>query len=63
MRYRWNYQAPTHNEVEAANSFAKELGIHPILCHLLQKRGITTVRRASQPGDGKKGACDDLWRL
>ena len=43
MRYRWNYQAPTHNEVEAANSFAKELGIHPILCHLLQKRGITTV--------------------
>ena len=48
MRYRWNYQAPTHNEVEAANSFAKELGIHPILCHLLQKRGITTVSAAKK---------------
>ena len=48
MRYRWNYQAPTHNEVEAANYFAKELGIHPILCHLLQKRGITTVSAAKK---------------
>ena len=24
MRYKWNYQAPTHEQTEAANSFEKE---------------------------------------
>ena len=46
MRYRWNYQALTPQQTEAANSFSKELGISPILCHLLLERGITTVAAA-----------------
>ena len=48
MRYRWNYQALTHEQMEAANSFSKELGISPILCHLLLKRGIHTVAAAKK---------------
>lgn len=46
MRYKWNYQTPTHEQTEAAKSFSKELGISPILCKLLIERGITSVSEA-----------------
>lgn len=48
MNYKWIYQPPTPEQREAARSLAKELGISPILCRLLQERGITTVAKAKQ---------------
>ena len=46
MRYKWNYQTPTHEQFEAAGTFSKALGISPILCQLLLERGITDVAAA-----------------
>ena len=46
MNYRWNYQPPTQEQREAAKSLAKEIGISPILCRLLQERGITSAAEA-----------------
>lgn len=46
MRYKWNYQAPTHEQNEAAKAFSKELGISPILGNLLLERGITSTNEA-----------------
>ena len=43
MRYKWNYQLPTQEQREEARTLAKEIGISPILCHLLRQRGITTT--------------------
>ncbi len=48
MRYKWNYQVPTHEQTETAKSFSKELGISPILCKLLIERGITSVSEAGK---------------
>lgn len=43
MRYKWNYQPPTLEQREEARALAKEIGISPILCHLLRQRGIKTA--------------------
>lgn len=48
MNYRWNYQPPTQEQREAAKSLAKEIGISPILCRLLQERGITSAAEAKR---------------
>ena len=50
MNYKWNYQPPTLEQREAARALSREIGISPILCHLLRERGITTqsqIGRAS----------------
>ncbi len=46
MNYKWNYQPPTQEQREAARTLAKEIGISPILCRLLQERGIRTADEA-----------------
>lgn len=43
MRYKWNYQPPTLEQREEARALGKEIGISPILCHLLRQRGIKTA--------------------
>ncbi len=46
MNYKWNYQPPTPIQREAAKALSRELGISPILCRLLQERGIKTAAEA-----------------
>lgn len=48
MNYRWNYQPPTQEQREAARALAKDIGISPILCRLLQERGINTAAEAKR---------------
>ena len=43
MKYKWNYQPPTLEQREEARALAMEIGISPILCHLLRQRGIKTA--------------------
>ena len=46
MSHKWNYQPPTHEEKEASQALAGELGISPILGRLLVQRGIETAAEA-----------------
>ena len=46
MNYKWNYHAPTQDQREAARALSREIGISPILCHLLHERGINTAAEA-----------------
>lgn len=48
MNYKWNYQPPTLPEREAARALSREIGISPILCKLLQERGIHTAAEAKR---------------
>ena len=48
MNYKWNYQPPTQEQRDAARALAKDVGISPILCHLLYKRGITSAKAVKQ---------------
>ena len=46
MNQKWIYQPPTHEEIEESRILSKDIGIHPILCYLLIKRGIDTPAKA-----------------
>ena len=48
MNYKWNYQSPSQEQIEAADALAKETGISPILCKLLLERGVTTALQAKK---------------
>ena len=48
MNYKWNYQPPTLEQREAARALSREIGISPILCHLLRERGITSAAEAKR---------------
>ncbi len=48
MKYKWNYQPPTPIQRDAAISLSRELGISPILCRLLQERGIQGAAEAKR---------------
>ena len=48
MSNKWNYQPPSLQQTEAAKALAKETGISPILCNLLQERGITSAAEAKR---------------
>ncbi len=48
MNYKWNYEAPTLEQKEAADKLSEETGVHPVLCQLLIKRGIDTAEKARQ---------------
>lgn len=48
MNYKWNYQPPTLQEREAARALSREIGISPILCKLLQERGIHSAAEAKR---------------
>ena len=46
MNYRWNYTSPTSEEQATAVRLSLELGISPVLCLLLIRRGITSAADA-----------------
>ena len=48
MKYKWNFQPPTLEQREEARALAKEIGISPVLCHLLRQRGITSADSAKK---------------
>jgi single-stranded-DNA-specific exonuclease len=48
MNNKWNYQPPSLQQTEAAKALAKETGISPILCNLLQERGIISAAEAKR---------------
>lgn len=48
MNYKWNYEPPTSEQIEAAKLLAKELNISPVLARLLMARGITTAEAAKK---------------
>lgn len=46
MNYKWNYEPPTSEQLEAAKQLGKELNISPVLARLLMARGICTADAA-----------------
>lgn len=48
MNNKWNYQPQSQEQTEAAKALAKTIGISPILCQLLQERGINSEAEAKK---------------
>ena len=48
MIYKWNYEPPTSEQLEAARQLGKELNISPVLARLLMARGICTAEAAKK---------------
>ena len=48
MNNKWNYQPQSQEQTEAAKALAKAMGISPILCQLLQERGINSEAEAKR---------------
>ena len=48
MNNKWIYQSPTNGEIEASKALAEQIGISPVLCHLLRKRGVSTPEEAKR---------------
>lgn len=48
MIYKWNYEPPTPEQLEAAKLLGKELNISPVLARLLIARGICSVEEAKK---------------
>ena len=48
MNFKWNYQPPIQEQIEAAKALARKAGISPILGKLLLKRGITSAAEAKR---------------
>ena len=46
MNYRWNYTPPTPEEQAAAAKLSLDIGVSPVICLLLLRRGITTAADA-----------------
>ncbi len=46
MNYKWNYQAPTQEQKEAAEALADQIRVSPVLCGMLINRGITNAEAA-----------------
>ena len=48
MNYKWNYQPPAQKQRDAARALSRETGISPVLCRLLQERGINSAKEAKR---------------
>ena len=48
MNCKWNYQPPTEQECAEAEKLSEEIGISPVLCRLLHKRGVRTAAEAKK---------------
>ena len=48
MTYKWNHQPPTQQDRIDAEALSEEIGISPVLCRLLHKRGIHTAAEAKK---------------
>jgi single-stranded-DNA-specific exonuclease len=52
MIYQWNFERPTSEDLLREEELAREVGVHPVLGHLLMNRGFTTpheVKRFFRP--------------
>jgi single-stranded-DNA-specific exonuclease len=43
MNYKWNYEAPTPEQTEAAARLAAEANVSPVMAQMLMQRGLTTA--------------------
>ncbi len=43
MNYKWNYEAPTPEQTEAAARLAAEANVSPVMALMLMQRGLTTA--------------------
>ena len=48
MTYKWNYQPSTEQDYAEAERLSEEVGISPVLCRLLRKRGVKTAAEAKK---------------
>ncbi len=48
MNYKWNYEPPTDRVSAEADMLSEEIGISPVLCRLLRKRGVGTATEAKK---------------
>ena len=48
MHFKWNYEAPTPQQIQAAEDLGGKLGINPLLAQILLRRGITTESAAKR---------------
>ena len=48
MNYKWNYEPPTDRISAEADMLSEEIGISPVLCRLLRKRGVGTATEAKK---------------
>ena len=48
MNYKWNYQPSTEQDYAEAERLSEEIGISPVLCRLLRKRGVKTAAEAKK---------------
>ncbi len=48
MNYKWIYQPPTEQECAEAEILSEDIGISPVLCRLLRKRGVRTAAEAKK---------------
>lgn len=48
MHFKWNYQTPTPDQLQAADDLSEKLSISPILASLLIKRGVKTESAAKR---------------
>lgn len=48
MHFKWNYEAPSSEEKQAAEELGTKLNVSPILAQLLIRRGITTESAAKR---------------
>ena len=48
MHFKWNYEAPTPQQTQAAEDLGSKLGISPLLAQILLRRGITTESAAKR---------------
>ena len=48
MNYKWNYQPSTEQDYAEAERLSEEVGISPVLCRLLRKRGVKTAAEAKK---------------
>lgn len=48
MNYKWNYQPSTEQDSVEAERLSDEIGISPVLCRLLRKRGVQTAAEAKK---------------
>ena len=48
MHFKWNYEAPTPQQIQAAEDLGSKLGISHLLARILLRRGITTESAAKR---------------
>ena len=48
MHLKWNYEAPTPQQIQTAEDLGGKLGINPLLAQILLRRGITTESAAKR---------------